>query len=521
MISGMICLVLSFTRVSIFDSSPAIVMTDSSQPPNAQEQPSTQLPSNNELAMQRTEMAEQRTELAGKRTGLAEQRTELAEKRTGLSVQRTDLAGERTDLAMIRTALARERTRAAEERTLMAWIRTALSMISFGFGIDRLFKYLDKTETSTGINVLTEERILGLSLMSLGLFTLVAAIINHWRILKNIETEEYEYTPGWSQGLTVAIVLLFLGLAAFIPLVLNGVALADVFTLDSQVIQALAAMAIFLLMLTLGVNTDLADLAVLWRQPRLLGRAMLAALILFPASTGLIGYLFLRGTPSALSIGLGLVVLASAPGAPLLTQRASMAGGNIAIATSLQVTLAALAVVTTPLTLLIFTAIFADVEASGDLLIIGKQVLTVQFLPLGLGLFIRRLGGAGTAKISELFTTVANTLFIVLLVYLLGLSWVLLPTVPWRGLAVIPPVVLVGLICGHLLGGPELANRSSIATGTIARNAGLALFLVAANSAPQAIPTVIAYLVVGSLTALPYNAWIKQQQGVEAAAIAT
>lgn len=469
------------------------------------------MPSNNELAMQRTELAQQRT-------GLAEQRTDMAEKRTGMSTRRTDMAVERTDLAELRTELARERTRAAEERTLMAWIRTALSMISFGFGIDRLFKYLDKTQAGAGVNVLTEERILGLSLMSLGLFTLVAAIIGHWRILKNIETEEYKYTPGWSQGLTVAVVLLFLGLAAFIPLALSGVALADVFTLNSQVIQALAAMAIFLLMLTLGAKTPLDSLASLWRQPGLLGRSLLAALVLFPLGAGVIGYLVLRGQPGAVPIGLGLAVLAAAPGAPLLTQRASMAGGNVAIATSLQVTLAALAVVTTPLTLLILTAIFSQVKASADFFIIAKQVLTVQFLPLGLGILIRRLGRETATDIADLLTTVANTLFVVLLVFLLGFSLVTIPTVPWRGLAVIPPVVAFGLMCGHLLGGPELDNRSSIATGSIARNAGLALFLVTANGAAGAIPTIVAYVVVGAIAALPYNVWIKrQQQPVEGA----
>ena len=466
------------------------------------------MPSSTELAMQRTEMAQQRT-------GMATQRTDLAEKRTGMSTQRTDLAQERTDLAEVRTALARERTRAAEERTLMAWIRTALSMISFGFGIDRLFKYLDKTQTGTGINVLTEERILGLSLMSLGLFTLVAAIINHWRILKNIEAEEYQYTPGWSQGLTVAVVLLFLGLAAFIPLALTGVELADVFTLNSRVVKTLTALTIFLLMLALGAKTPLAALASLWQQPGLLGRALLAALVLFPVGAGLLGYLFLKDVPGAVSVGLGLAVLASAPGAPLLTTRATMAGGNVAIATSLQVTLATLAVVTTPLTLLVFTLIFARVEATADFLMIAKQVLTVQFLPLGLGVLIRRLSGETAANISELLTIVANTLFIVLLVFLLGFSVITIPTVAWRGLAVIPLTVIFGLICGHLLGGPELETRSSIATGTIARNAGLALFLLAANGAGQAIPTIIAYMVVGALTALPYNVWVKrQQQGI-------
>jgi len=194
-----------------------------------------------------------------------------------------------------------------------------------------------------------------------------------------------------------------------------------------------------------------------------------------------------------------------------------MAGGDVAIATSLQVTLATLAVVTTPLTLLVFTLIFAKVQANADFLLIAKQVLTVQFLPLGLGLLIRSVSGKMAVNLGELLTTVANTLFIVLLVFLLGFSVVTIPTVPWQGLAVIPLIVMFGLGCGHLLGGPTLGTRSSIATGTIARNAGLALFLLAANGAGRAIPTVIAYMVVGALTALPYNIWVKKQQRSPAA----
>ncbi|MEI8250374.1 MAG: DUF202 domain-containing protein, partial [Synechococcus sp. ELA057] len=34
--------------------------------------------------------------------------------------------------------LARQRNRDAAERTLMAWIRTCLSLISFGFGLDKI-----------------------------------------------------------------------------------------------------------------------------------------------------------------------------------------------------------------------------------------------------------------------------------------------------------------------------------------------------------------------------------------------
>jgi predicted Na+-dependent transporter len=490
-------------------------MNEPSESMTNQPEPAAKTPSNTELALQRTEMAETRTELAERRTGMSEKRTGMAEQRTDLAEERTELAQVRNQLAEVRTELARERTRAAEERTLMAWVRTSLSMISFGFGIDRFFKYLTKTDGGNGVDALTEERILGLSLMSLGIFALIAAIIGHWRILKNIEARDYKYTPGWSQGLTVAVVLLFVGLAAFIPLFVTGMDMSQIFTLNSKVVQNLGALTVFIIMLTMGVQTPLSDLTVLWQRPTLLAKALLAALVFFPLGAAAIGYALSREAP--IVIGIGLVLVAAAPGAPLLTRRATMAGGNVAIASSLQITLAVLAILSTPLTLMLFTALFARVEASIPFLIVAKQILTVQLLPLGLGLLLQKLSGDAGKEIADLLATIANTLFLVVLVFLLGISYYLVPTVDPRGLIAIPLIALFGLACGHLLGGPELDVRSSVATATIARNAGLALFLAAANGVGQAIPTIVAYVILGAVFALPYNVWIKRQMQLTAA----
>lgn len=82
--------------------------------------------------------------------------------------------------------LARRRNRDAAERTLMAWIRTCLSLIGFGFGLDKI----------------------------------VAAISsrNLQRLLRDDVTDQEE--PSIAS--TTAVMITLIGLAALLLLVLGG-----------------------------------------------------------------------------------------------------------------------------------------------------------------------------------------------------------------------------------------------------------------------------------------------------------
>lgn len=116
--------------------------------------------------------------------------------------------------------LAKERNRAAAERTLMAWIRTSLSLISFGFGIDRVVTAL-QTHLGDAINPFRLSRILGLSFIALGAFGLLAASLDHQKELKLIRRDDYFYTSRSSHSLTVALVLLILAVVAFFGILLS------------------------------------------------------------------------------------------------------------------------------------------------------------------------------------------------------------------------------------------------------------------------------------------------------------
>ncbi|MGK7929200.1 MAG: YidH family protein [Spirulina sp.] len=118
--------------------------------------------------------------------------------------------------------LARERNRAAAERTLMAWIRTCLSLISFGFGIDRIVAAIEKIQAN--VDPIRLSRLLGLAFIALGTYAMMSAAIEHRQELRHIQRspEDYIYTPRTSLGLTVASSLVAIGFLAFFGILLRS-----------------------------------------------------------------------------------------------------------------------------------------------------------------------------------------------------------------------------------------------------------------------------------------------------------
>jgi putative membrane protein len=117
--------------------------------------------------------------------------------------------------------LAKERTREATDRTLMAWIRTCLSLIGFGFGIAKFRDILVEAGMRRGPEHIHSTLIFGLSFIALGIFGLLAAVIQHWRILQHIKFEEFQYTGFRPVVMVTAIILLLIGLFAFISILLR------------------------------------------------------------------------------------------------------------------------------------------------------------------------------------------------------------------------------------------------------------------------------------------------------------
>jgi BASS family bile acid:Na+ symporter len=283
--------------------------------------------------------------------------------------------------------------------------------------------------------------------------------------------------------------------------------------MDNPFLLTFVTVTIFSLMFSIGVNHSFREVTSLWRRPAILLRSLLAVIVVVPALVVILLWVF--ALPPA--VATGLAVLAACPGAPLTYKRVEMAGGDPTYTASLQLTLALLAVVVTPLVLSFFHALFELAGEQVSPLHVVRQVAEVTFLPVIMGLLIQRLAPGIAEAMGKPLRMLANALFIVLflvLIILLIVSPDFRMTLNLGAQPIAAIIIMVGssLAIGHVLGGPSQEQRAVLAIASVARNVGLALFISQLSPYGHSfVPTLLTYMIVGALLAVPYSVWSKRQ----------
>jgi putative membrane protein len=121
-----------------------------------------------------------------------------------------------TQLSEQRTALSVERSFLSFERTLMSWLRTSLSLISFGFTLAKFFQYLSEQRGSAVVGPFGRtwaSDTVGLIMITIGTFALVAAVIQHHRRVAALRG--LGLVPQWNLAMWVAAAIAALGVFAF------------------------------------------------------------------------------------------------------------------------------------------------------------------------------------------------------------------------------------------------------------------------------------------------------------------
>lgn len=116
----------------------------------------------------------------------------------------------------VSTKLAVDRTHAANERTLMAWIRTAISLITFGFTIYKLFELEVRGPQGTSW---IGPRGFGTAMILIGLVALIFATVSHRRAETALRQQSLKLP--WSLTMVVAVLVAILGLFGLVIAVLQ------------------------------------------------------------------------------------------------------------------------------------------------------------------------------------------------------------------------------------------------------------------------------------------------------------
>jgi BASS family bile acid:Na+ symporter len=204
-----------------------------------------------------------------------------------------------------------------------------------------------------------------------------------------------------------------------------------------------------------------------------------------------------------------LILLALSPVPPVLPSKQIKAGGNTNYVVGLLVVAALAAIIVVPAGVALIGRVFGhdlEVPFAVTARVVGISVL----LPVIVGLVVARRAPAFAAKIAGPVSAVAGGLLLVLFIPVVVMKWNILAA--QAGNYTIVAILLfigVGLLAGHLLGGPEPDNRTALALATATRHPGVAIAVLHAilPAAEDVTPVVFLYLVTGMVAAVPYVKW--------------
>jgi predicted Na+-dependent transporter len=197
------------------------------------------------------------------------------------------------------------------------------------------------------------------------------------------------------------------------------------------------------------------------------------------------------------------------------TQRVSKAGVSRELALCIQVTLALITVIVTPLILSLFEAGFPNASdfRFNDIWGIMKTVALVQFLPLGIGFAIHQIQAEWVEKLAKILNKLSQVLLLILVLAfaIFIITSKLLLSLGWTTFFIIALFNILLLAMGHFLAaGSTKEFQTSVAISAIARNLGLAIFIAASIGRADAVLTIFAAQIIGIIVNFPYTQWIKR-----------
>jgi BASS family bile acid:Na+ symporter len=260
------------------------------------------------------------------------------------------------------------------------------------------------------------------------------------------------------------------------------------------------AMLAFVLcsMLAMGLNLTVGQIITPLRNVRLVTLSLLVNFLLMPFVAVGLATLLRLDEP----LGVGLLLLGSAAGAPFLPKLAQIAKADLAFAVGLMVLLMVITVGYLPLVLPLLLPGVSVNPAK-----IARSLFLLMLLPLAGALAVKARFASFAARTKPVLDRLSN-LSLILLVVLIAVANVnkVLAVFGTRGILAGLLFIAIGFAVGWFLGGPAADTRRVLALGTAQRNIAAALVVGSQSfSDPQVIVMVIVVATVGFLILMPVS----------------
>jgi BASS family bile acid:Na+ symporter len=276
----------------------------------------------------------------------------------------------------------------------------------------------------------------------------------------------------------------------------------------AAVILLLLKTSIVLSVFAIGLKATLADVTFLFRRPEQLGRAFLSMNVLMPLVALAVGAPFDLHP----AVKIALVVIAVSPTPPVFPKQALKAGGTEAYAIGLLVAAAVLSVVIIPLSMTMIdriTGVSLAMRAGS----VAVLVLSTILAPLLAGIVVRRVWSAVADRAAGPVAVLSSGLLIAsALPIMIGLARTVLSLVTDGTILGFGGFALAGLVIGHMLGGPEPADRPVLALATASRHPAVAMAIAHTNFPNQQLAgaAVFLYVVLAAILCGLYLSWVRR-----------
>jgi len=248
-------------------------------------------------------------------------------------------------------------------------------------------------------------------------------------------------------------------------------------------------------MLAVGLSLTIGQIVAPLRNGKLVILALLANFVLMPLGALAIARLLRLDQP----LGIALLLLGAAAGAPFLPKLAGIAKGNLAFAVGLMVLLMVLTVAYMPLVLPLLLE-----GVSVDPIKIARSLVLLMLLPLGAGLAMNARFGSIAERMRAPLNRISSLSLALLIVLLLATNVQnVISLFGTRGILASILFLLAGAGIGWLLGGPGMGTKGVLSLATAQRNIAAALVVGGKDFDDKVLVMIVVVAVVGLLILMP------------------